>query len=332
MIIDIYSHVFPRPLMERLEAISPDQNFVKTVVQRVPQLFEFDNRFRLMDEAGDYVQIISLASPPIEVMAAPEHGGEIARLANDSMAELVDRHPDRFPGFVASLSLADIDGALAEADRAIKELGARGVQIFTDVAGRPLDDPAFDPLFGRMAEHGLPIWMHPTRGPEMADYATEERSLYDIWLVLGWPFATSVAMMRLVHAGLFERHPGLKVITHHMGGMIPYHEERVAGAMNRISRQQASDEGVGALRMRRPPMESMRMFYADTAMHGAVNATLCGIDFFGAGNVVFASDAPFGSPHKHIDMIDRLELDDRARHNIIQGNAERLMQGAGQRG
>lgn len=329
MIIDIFAHVFPTAVMDRLEALSPNFPAVKAMIPPLKQLHDFDDRFRLMDEAGEFVQIISLVGPPIEVLASPEHGPEIARVGNDAMAELVDRHPDRFPGFVAALSLHDVESALAELHRAIRDLKARGVQVYTDVAGRPLDDPAYDPVFAAMADYGLPVWMHPARGPDVADYGAESESLYNIWLILGWPYMTAVTMMRLVLSGLYDRHPGLKIITHHMGGMVPFHSERVARSLYRTSRELAKKEG--AVRYSRPPTEMMRNFYADTAMHGAHAAVRCGIDYFGGSNVVFATDAPFGTPREHLAMIDRLELDERTRDAILRGNAERLMTGAGRR-
>ena len=328
MIIDIATHVYPRPVYERVKRIASNFGSMGTRIDNTRQLYDFDDRFRLMDEAGEYVQIVSLSSPPIEEFMTPEQGNEIARVANDSMAELVSRHRDRFPGFVASVSLHDMDAAMNELHRAIDKLGACGVQIFTDVAGRALDDPEFDPVFAAMKEYGLPIWIHPTRTPGMPDFASESTSQFDIWLVLGWPYATAATMMRLVLAGLFERHVGLKIITHHMGGMIPFHEERVAGALHRLGLQAASQkEESGGPYMRRPPMEMMRMFYADTAMHGAVEATRCGLAFFGANNTVFGTDCPFGSIRKGLDMIDRLELEEPVKQKILYDNAKRLMRG-----
>lgn len=328
MIIDIATHVYPRPVYDRVKRIASNFGSMGTRIDNTRQLYDFDDRFRLMDEAGEYVQIVSLSSPPIEEFMTPEQGNEIARVANDSMAELVSRHRDRFPGFVASVSLHDMDASMNELHRAIDKLGACGVQIFTDVAGRALDDPEFDPVFAAMKEYGLPIWIHPTRTPEMPDFASESTSQFDIWLVLGWPYATAATMMRLVLAGLFERHVGLKIITHHMGGMIPFHEERVAGALHRLGLQAARQkEESGGPYMRRPPMEMMRMFYADTAMHGAVEATRCGLAFFGANNTVFGTDCPFGSIRKGLDMIDRLELEEPVEQKILHDNAKRLLRG-----
>jgi aminocarboxymuconate-semialdehyde decarboxylase len=326
MIIDIATHVYPKQVFDRVKRIAPGFGSMGTRIDNTRQLYDFDDRFRLMDEAGEYAQIISLSNPPIEEFMTSEQGAEIARLANDSMAELVSRHKDRFPGFVASVSLRDTDAAMTELHRAIGELGACGVQIFTDVAGRPMDDPEFDPLFAAMNGYGLPIWLHPTRTPGMPDFASESTSQFDLWLVLGWPYATAATMIRLVLAGLFERHVGLRIITHHMGGMIPFHVERVAGALHRLGLQAArKEQGSGGPYMRRPPMEMMRMFYADTAMHGAVDATRCGLAFFGANNTVFATDCPFGSIRKGLDMIERLELDEPVKQKILHANARRLL-------
>ena len=289
-------------------------------------LHDLDARFRAMDEFGDYRQIISLPQPPIEDVTTPEQGAELARIANDAMAQLVDDHRDRFPAFVAAVGLHDIDAAMIELHRAIGELGARGVQVFTNVGGRPLDDPEFMPLFDAMAEYGLPIWMHPARTAETTDYAAEPISRFEAWVSLGWPFATSVAMLRLVLTGLFDRHPGIKIITHHLGGIIPYHEGRMDAAFTNLGRRTA-DEDYTPLRnaLRRPALDYFRMFYGDTAMHGAVNPTRCGLEFFGINNVVFASDAPFGPIRKCIDIIERLDVDTQGRDKLFVGNAERLL-------
>src|SRR4029077_1611011 len=124
----------------------------------VKKLFDLDERFREMDQFGDYREIISLPNPPIEDLAAGEVALNLARIGNDAMAELCARHPARFPAFVAALSMTDVEGSVQEARRAVKELGAGGGQIFTNVAGRPPDDPPFQPNFPPMAEVELSLW------------------------------------------------------------------------------------------------------------------------------------------------------------------------------
>src|SRR5207244_10726235 len=103
----------------------------------IPALVDVDLRLRIMDRYDGYVQVLTLANPPIEVAAGPDLSPELARLANDGMAEIVSRHPERFPAFVASLPMNNPDAAVREIDRAIDDLQATGVQIYTNVAGRP---------------------------------------------------------------------------------------------------------------------------------------------------------------------------------------------------
>src|SRR5437762_6103910 len=130
----------------------------------VPMLVDLDERVRVMDQFGDYQQVLSLPTPPLEVMADPAEATELAQSANDGMAELVARHPRRFPAFVASLPYNDPDAAVREARRAVDDLGARGIQIFSNVLGKPISAPEFLPLFDTMAQYDLPIWLHPYRG------------------------------------------------------------------------------------------------------------------------------------------------------------------------
>ena len=186
------------------------------------------------------------------------------------MADLVRRYPDRFPGFVASLPLTNPDASLRELHRAVEDLGARGFQMFTNVCGRPISAPEFLPLFEAMAAYDLPIWLHPFRGADFSDYATEDRSQYEIWWTFGWPDDTSAAMARLVFAGYFDRFPELKIITHHMGAMAPYFEGRVGPGWDQLGAR-TSDKDYSAVleALAKRPLDYFKMFYADTALFGA---------------------------------------------------------------
>ena len=300
-------------------------------VRNVPCIVDLNERFRIMDLFDDYCQVICLGAPPIEVFGPPSVTTDMARLANDGMAELVRKYPDRFPGFIASLPMNDPDGLLTEADRAIKELGAVGVQIFTNVLGRPLDKPETMPLFDLMAELDRPIWMHPARGADFPDYKGEPKSHYEIWWTFGWPYETSVAMAHLVFAGLFDRHPDIKIITHHMGGMIPYFEGRVGPGWDQLGTR-TSDEDYTLLlkKLKKRPLDYFRLFYVDTALFGAKEATMLGLKFFGAERTLFASDSPFdpekGSAYIRwtIEIIDSLKISPKERQMIYEGNARRL--------
>jgi len=213
----------------------------------IRELHDLEARFRAMDAFGDYRQIFSIPNPPLETVTTPAQGRDLARIANDSMADMVRRHPSRFPAFIAALPLHDVDSAMEEMNRAIQTLGARGIQIFTHVNGHPLDEPQFEPLFAAMAAYDLPIWLHPARTAAMTDYSGEKQSRFEMWWCYGWPYETSVAMSRLVLSGIFDRHPKIKIITHHLGGMIPYFDKRIEEGMAVLGTRTQTEDYSGIL-------------------------------------------------------------------------------------
>lgn len=330
--IDVFNHIFPKPFFERLQQVTVNKGAVKRWLH-IPFLHDLDVRFRMLEEFGpDYRQVLSLSAPPIE-MINPDRQITIglARLANDSMAELVRAHPHRFPGFIASLPLNHPDDSVQELERAVSALGALGVQVFSNVNGLPLDDDRFFPLFETADRLQGPIFLHPARGAGFADYASEKRSKYEIWWTFGWPYETSAAMQRLVFSGLFDRLPHIKIVTHHLGAMIPYFEGRIGYGLDQFGTRTA-DEDYGALlaSLEKRPYDYFKMFWGDTAVFGSRAATECGLRFFGPDQVVFASDAPFdpeGGPmyiRETIKVIDSLDIPESDRDKIYCRNAERL--------
>ena len=242
------------------------------------------------------------------------------------MAEMVEKNTDRFPGFVAALAMHSMDETMDELHRAVRDLGAVGVQIFTNVGGRPLDHPDYEPVFAAMAEYDLPIWMHPARTSDMTDYASEEKSRYEIWWALGWPYETSVAMVRLVLWGIFDRYPGIKILTHHLGGMIPYFEERVGAGLAVLGARTSDEDYSNVLpSLKRPHGEYFKMFYGDTAMFGSSSAFPTGMDYFGPDHVVFSTDAPFAPVAETFESLKRLELESDVQKKLYKENAEKLM-------
>jgi len=327
MIIDIYTHILPDPFFREMSRVSPKLENIGARLRGVKKLFDLDLRFAEMDTLGDYRQVISLPNPPLEEIAQGETVAQLARVANDAMAELCAQHPTRFPAFVAAVSLDDVDAALKEAERAIKTLGARGIQIFTNIAGQPLDEERFKPVFAAMAGYDLPIWLHPARTAAMPDYAAETKSRFEMWWCFGWPYETSVAMARLVFSGVFDRHPALKIVTHHLGGgMIPFFDGRIGAGMEVLGSRTSDEDYSTVLKsLKRPHLDYFREFYADTALFGASNGLICGLDFFGADRVVFSTDAPLGPIAKTIAAIDALDLEAEAREKIMVTNAAKLM-------
>ena len=332
MKIDIFAHIFPKSYFDKMIEVAPNGQDMHKRVRNVPCIVDLDERFRIMDKFNEYAQVICIGAPPIEVYGPPPISTEMAKLANDGMAELVQKYPDRFLGFIASLPMNDPEGLLKETNRAVKDLGAVGVQIFTNVLGRPLNRPETMPLFDLMARLDRPIWLHPARGADFPDYKGEPKSHYEIWWTFGWPYETSVAMAHLVFSGLFDRHPDIKIITHHLGAMIPYFEGRVGPGWDQLGTR-TSDEDYTLLlkKLKKRPLDYFRLFYADTAVFGAREATVCGLKFFGSERVLFGSDMPFdpekGSAYIRwtIEIIDSLDISAKDRQMIYEGNARRLL-------
>ncbi len=329
MKIDIFNHILPEQYHTEFDKFTPNLKDMGTR-HRVYGMSNLDERFRVMDEFGEYCQVISLASPPIEAIAGPEHTTRLASIGNDGLADLVRRHPKRFPGFVAGLPMNDPDAALKELQRAAG-LGALGVQLYSNVNGKPLDSPEFKAIFDELARLDLAVWLHPARNGSFADYKTETRSKYEIWWTFGWPYETSVAMSHLVFSGLFDRHPNFRIITHHMGAMIPYFEGRVGYGWDQLGKRSAGEgNDVLLASMKKRPYDYFKMFLADTALFGSVAGTQCGLAFFGLDNVLFASDTPFEpTPGLYIRdtirVIESLGLSAADKEKVYRGNAERLL-------
>ncbi|MGH9257488.1 MAG: amidohydrolase family protein, partial [Vicinamibacterales bacterium] len=276
----------------------------------------------------EYVQIINTANPPVEAFAGTREALELSRIANDEMAELVSRFPHRFASAAACLLLNDIDAALAELDRAVHQLGFRGVQIYTDVNGRPLDDPQFVPLFDRIAALDVPVLLHPVRGAARADYPTEQASRFDSWRIIGWLYDTVSAMTRLVFSGLFDRHPHITIVTHHLGGFAPYASERIREGYDKFL--EAAHVRNEPVPLARHPYEYFHDFYADTITIGSVPALRCGIDFFGVDRVMFATDMPFDTRGglKYVEValraMEQIDMPAADKAKIFEHNARRI--------
>jgi uncharacterized protein len=216
----------------------------------------------------------------------------------------------------------DVDAAAGELDRAMSQLGALGAQLHTNVRGVPLDEPRFGAVFEAVTRHDGVLWVHPTRSPVWADYLAEKRSKYGIWWSLGWPYETSVCMARLVYSGCFDRYPGLRVITHHAGAMVPHFSGRLASPLEDPDRAEIM-AGLAA-----DPMTYFRRFYADTAMFGASHAVRCAVEFFGTDHVLFGTDMPLGGPTVVADTIADIEalgLPGADADAIFAGNARRVL-------
>ena len=179
--IDAFNHILPKKYQAVLEQKVPNRDMSSNLsryAETVPTLLDLDARFRLMDSVEGYMQVLTLAAPTVESVASPEVAVDLCRFANDEMAELVEKYPDRFAAAIAALPLNDLDASLEEIDRAIRDLRLRGIQMYSDVNGMPLDAEALYPIYEKMERYNLPILIHPKRSPALPDYPGEENSRY----------------------------------------------------------------------------------------------------------------------------------------------------------
>jgi aminocarboxymuconate-semialdehyde decarboxylase len=321
--IDAYAHIVPPRYLKRVERMLEDWQpservkLYRSWLREDEVLGDLDARRRLLERFPGYRQVLVLGVFPTEELRDP---AGLARAVNDELAELVRDHRDRLVGFAAELPLDDVDAAITELQRAVRELGALGFQLHTHVQGRPLDHPGFEPLFAAAEELDCMIWLHPARSPIWPDYLTESESRYGIWWSLGWPYETAAAMARLVYSGVMERHPRLKILTHHGGGMLPH----FAGRLDTIQ----ADDQIEAFERMGNPMPYFKRFYADTAFFGAAHALRSSVEFFGADHVLFGSDMPLGGPDvipATLADVRTLALAEADEAKILAGNAQRLL-------
>jgi predicted TIM-barrel fold metal-dependent hydrolase len=328
MKIDIFPHILPIKYKEALYKMAPPGFYIQDVIETLPTLFDLEHRFRIMDKFEGLMQVLTLSAPPIEQIGDSRKAVDLAKLANDEMAELVLKYPDRFAAAVAALPMIDMEATLKEVDRSINELKFRGVQINTPINDKPLDSPEFFPLYEKMSQYNLPIWIHPVREANFSDYRTEKRSKYMIFHVFGWPYETAATMTRLVFSGVLEKYPNLKLITHHCGSMIPYLEQRIIGAYDHAEVLRGAKYKQGLTKC---PIEYFKMFYNDTAIYGSTPGLMCAFAFCGADHILFATDFPYDSQfgeryiRQTIQSIEQMNISDKEKKMIFEDNARKLL-------
>ena len=341
MMIDVFTHILPpKYLSERNKRVSVSftSQYAKYPVAN-PGLTDLDIRFRIMDQFEGLVHLLTIAGPNVESITRPKDAVELTKMANDEMAELVARYPDRFVGAVACLPMNDVDEAIKEAERAVKTLGFQGIQVFTNVMGKPLDSPEFMPLYAKMAQLDLPIWIHPffenvgqvaQTEKQFSGYRVFTGKEDPAWAmdraVFGLPSASGRAIIRLVYSRVFDLYPNIKFITHHCGAAVPFFANRIEMHYLMFGEKEGLELG-----LKKPLPEYFKMFYADSALHGNTAALRCGYDYFGPDRILFGTDMPFGSElglwpvRKTIDSIHELPISEKERQKIWEGNARKLL-------
>ena len=337
-IIDAFCHILPPKYLAEMAKKSkrPKNIFHSGRYDLAPQpcMTNIDERLRVMEKHDGYVQILNISLPPPEDITSGQDTVDLARLANDSLAELVYKYPDRFIAATACLPLNDIDASIIELDRCIKQLNFKGVQITTTILNKPLDSPEFDPLWDRINYYNLPVQIHPrtvNEGPRAFNETEVPKDRVGFWaqVAYNWPFETTLAMGRLVFSGIFEKYPNLKILTHHLGGVTPYHIKRVI-FFSQTAEMRFGMQTLPETNLTKPVEDYYKMFYGDTAVYGYVPTMMAGYEFFGASHMLFATDMPYDSMGggrlipETISSVNEMNISAAEKKMIFEDNARQL--------
>ena len=321
--IDAWVHMLPPKFREALFSWLPSSSYWKWLHHN--PAFDLDSVFRVTDQFEGLTMVLSVGGPPLETVADSQKAVEFARMANDEAAELTAKYPAKFVAAVACLPMNDMDAALKEAERAIKDLRFRGIQMFTPTAGKPIDSPEFIPLYEKMCQYDLPIFLHPTRQSDTPDYKNEKESKYLIYHIFGWPYETSAGLTRLVFSGVMEKFPNLKILAHHNAAMIPFFASRIEEEQYRF---QIAKPVYAELK--KAPIDYYKRFYSDVEIR-TPSAVRCTYDFFGPEHVLFATGMPYGpmdgycGVRNSLNCIEQLPISDEEKRLILCENARKLL-------
>ena len=309
-----------RQLKEQAEAARDHPRVAAGYEKLIEQLCDLgDGRIAAMDAAGIDVQVLSLTSPGVEQLDAPE-AVAFARETNDLLVEAVRRHPSRFAGF-AALPTANPEAAADELERTIREHSFKGALINGHTRGRYLDDEFFWPILECAEALGVPIYLHPTPPPRpvvevsyAGNYAPEVAALLST-AAWGWHMETATHVLRLILGGAFDRYQDLQFVVGHMGEALPFMLPRLEIALPGE-----------VTKLERPVVSYLRENLHYT--FGGFNWVQAFLDLVlqvGVDRIMFSTDHPYASMTQARAFLDRLPVSPADRERIAHGNAERLL-------
>ncbi len=307
-----------------IEKIAPGHSkafiadFGSRTTMKPEQLFDIgEGRIADMDANGIDVQILSYNSPATELLPSPQ-AIELARKANDQLAAAIAKYPTRFMGF-ATLPMSNPKAAAEELKRCVRELGFKGAMINGTAHGRFMDQPDFEIIFVTAVELGVPLYIHPTivkKEVRDAYYYNDDPAFAARFASagIGWHYEVGIHVMRLIFAGVFDRHPDLQVIIGHWGELIPFYTDRI----NTFFPASAS------------PMKHDFKYYMLNNIYVTPsgmfnNAQLNNtIEIMGADRILYSADYPYYSNKGARDFIEKAPISAKDKEKIAPGNAEKL--------
>ena len=330
--VDVHNHWYPPDYLEHLVGRSEAPCARKTgptsyvcyapgdvIVAHIDRAGHYDlpSRVEDIDQAGLDTQVMSITIPGPESLPADE-GVYWAKRINDAYAEAVRDHPGRFYA-LAALPYQAPDEAAKELERCYKDLGVKGIQMFSNVNGEPLFLDKFDPIFALANEYELPFLMHPTM-PWTSELMQMLRIPYQLY---GYTVDTSVSLISLIFNGVFEKYPNLKAVHGHLGGIVPYMVERLRASWKGYAKEW------GLALSETPDVVYKTRVWPDTTSF-YLPAMKCALEWVGTEHLVVGSDYAHrvGDPEGAIkavkDLGESLGVPQAGVDAMLGANAEAL--------
>jgi aminocarboxymuconate-semialdehyde decarboxylase len=305
---EVFEATYKLSVIGRLRA-APDAKAVRPFPEaQVRRMTDLDLRLAAMDEMGVDIQVVS---PNILHQCTyaldPDEGLRLERLNNEHVAELVAREPDRLVG-IGSVPLQDVALAVGEMERAVRELGLKGIIVASRVNETEIGEPGLDPFWRRAEELAVPIFVHP------AGNSDPRLGRHSLLISLGQPLEEAFAQASLVYEGVLDRFPRLRIAFAHGGGFIPYYAGRFDWIYRRGSTPQMRHDFSGYLR---------RLHYDSVVFNADVLEQLATkVD---ASHIMLGSDFPFGETKPVTFVRNATRIPEADRQAILGANAARFL-------
>jgi predicted TIM-barrel fold metal-dependent hydrolase len=316
--LDAQSHLFVPEILERMKRRTTEP-FVEVVDgalwvrmppwhrKVLPKHTDVSAKLADMDASGITMTALSVNDPGPEWFGAD--GPAVARVMNDFIADIVRRHPQRFIGLCV-LPWQDMKAARTELERCVRDLGMKGILLYTNLAGRFADEPEFRPLFGWAVEFDVPVLLHPAK-PMTSELLKD----YEMISAVGNMFDNTIALTRILMAGILDQQPKLKLLCPHLGGTLPYIIGRLDHQTQVLKR--------GPKYLTRAPSEYLKQVWFDI-VSPLPAAMRFAYDYLGPDRLLYASDHPWVAPGTIRGALESLKLPPADTAKILGGNARKL--------
>ncbi|MFC2060225.1 amidohydrolase family protein [Chloroflexota bacterium] len=332
MIIDAHTHGFHGGYLEQMEDAGGQWVKERTAIARKraierPIYLDAGKRVEQLDRNNIDLQVVTPSCSMNPNLLPGDASAQLAltRAMNDNMARLMEDSKGRLLT-VGTVTVVNFEqGGRQEMERAIRTLGLKAITLPSNIIGKPIDLPEFEPFWAQANDMGVPVYIHPRNPAGRTDRSYEAE--YDLTHNFGWPFETALILSRLVFSGIMERYPTLKIVNHHLGGgMIPF----FWGRINETYNPDDLEETIGHA-LPKPLFDYFSRFYYDTAVGGSASAIRCAYDVFGADQLIFATDAPNGPGKGEIrlatypNVVRSVGLSEEENKKILEGNIRKVL-------